>query len=99
MQSVAAAVIREGGEGIFSAEICKIIWDNASDMERELQSWWGLVNFLYDPVMNVVTAFVLTIHNASVSLIHPIVTLGLNHERTVLYLSEHRMWARKIEGK
>ncbi|RMC21058.1 hypothetical protein DUI87_01915 [Hirundo rustica rustica] len=39
MQSVAAAVIREGGEGIFPAEIRKIVWDNASDMERELQSW------------------------------------------------------------
>ncbi|RMC09769.1 hypothetical protein DUI87_13556 [Hirundo rustica rustica] len=38
MQSVAAAVIREGGAGIFPAEIRKIVWDNASDMERELQS-------------------------------------------------------------
>lgn len=46
-----------------------------------------------------VTAFVLTIHNASMSLIHPIVTLGLNHEGTVLYPSEHRMWAQEIEGK
>lgn len=46
-----------------------------------------------------VTAFVLTIHNASVSLIHPIVALGLNHEGTVLYPSGHRMWAREIEGK
>ncbi|RMC20565.1 hypothetical protein DUI87_01416 [Hirundo rustica rustica] len=50
MQSVAAAVIREGGEGIFPAEIRKIVWDNASDMERELQSWWVLVNFTYNPV-------------------------------------------------
>ncbi|RMC21834.1 hypothetical protein DUI87_02705 [Hirundo rustica rustica] len=51
----------------------KIVWDNASDMERELQSWWVLVNFTYNPVTSVVTAFVLTIHNASVDLIHPIV--------------------------
>ncbi|RMC20809.1 hypothetical protein DUI87_01661 [Hirundo rustica rustica] len=53
MQSVAAAVIREGGEGIFPAEIRKIVWDNASDMERELQSWWVLVNFTYNPVTSV----------------------------------------------
>ncbi|RMC19805.1 hypothetical protein DUI87_03370 [Hirundo rustica rustica] len=39
MQSVAAAVIREGREGIFPAELRKIVWDNASEMERELQSW------------------------------------------------------------
>ncbi|RMC04175.1 hypothetical protein DUI87_18994 [Hirundo rustica rustica] len=54
MQSVAAAVIREGGEGIFPAEIRKIVWDNASDMERELQSWWVLVNFTYNPVTSVI---------------------------------------------
>ncbi|XP_058280377.1 uncharacterized protein LOC131378803 [Hirundo rustica] len=99
MQSVAAAVIREGGEGIFPAEIHKILWDNASDMERELQSWWVLVNFTYNPVTSVVTAFVLTLHDASVDLIHPIVPLGLNHEGTVLYPSEHRTWAQEIKGK
>ncbi|RMC21035.1 hypothetical protein DUI87_01891 [Hirundo rustica rustica] len=53
MQSVAAAVIREGGEGIFPAEIRKIVWDNASDMEREFQSWWVLVNFTYNLVTSV----------------------------------------------
>lgn len=34
MQSVAAAVIREGEEGIFPDEIRKIVWDNASKMKR-----------------------------------------------------------------
>ncbi|XP_037995592.1 uncharacterized protein LOC119702133 [Motacilla alba alba] len=99
MQSVAAAVIREGGEGIFPAELRKIVWDSASDMERELQAWWMLVNFTYNSMTNKVTAFVLTIHNASVSLIHPIVPLGLNHEGTVLYPSGHRTRAREIKGK
>lgn len=33
------------------------------------------------------------------SLIRPIVSLGLNHEETILYPSEHRVWARKVEGK
>lgn len=33
------------------------------------------------------------------SLIHPIVALGLNHEGIVLYPSEHRKWAREVEGK
>lgn len=99
MQSVAASVIREGGESTFPAKIHKIVWDNASDLEKELQSWWVLVNFTYNPVTSMVTAFVLTIHNASVSLIHPIVALGLNHEGSVLYPSEHRMWAQEVEGK
>lgn len=84
MQSVAAAVIREGREGIFPAEPCKIVWDSVSDMERELQAWLTLINFTYNPMTSQVAAFVLTIHNASVSLIHPVVPLGLNHEETVL---------------
>lgn len=90
MQSVAASVITEGEKRIFPTEIRKIVWDNASEIERELLSWWVLVNFTYDPVANVATAFVLTIHNAAISSIHPIVTLRLNHEKTVLYPSEHR---------
>nr|XP_032600663.1 uncharacterized protein LOC116806961 isoform X2 [Taeniopygia guttata] len=99
MQSVAASIIREGSEGTFPAEICKIVWDHASDLERELQSWWILVNFTYNPVMSMVTAFVLTIRNASVSLIYPIVALGLNHKGTILCSSEHGMWAWKFEGE
>lgn len=54
MLSVAASVIKESGEGTFPAEICKIVWDNSSDLERELLSWWVLVNFTYDPVTSVV---------------------------------------------
>lgn len=90
---MAATVIREGGKGIFPAELRKIVLDSASDTERELQAWWTLVNFTYNPMISKVTAFVLTIHNASVSLIHPVVPLRLNHQGTVLYPSEHRTWA------
>ncbi|XP_030921224.1 uncharacterized protein LOC115949082 [Geospiza fortis] len=75
MQATAALIIREGGEGNFPAEIRKIVWDNAIDFERKFQSWWTMVNFTYDPVSNVATAFVL------------------------LYPSEHRMWARKVNEK
>lgn len=58
-----------------------------------------LVNFTYSPMTSMVTAFILTAYDASVSLVHPIVALGLNHEGTILYPSEHRMWAWKAEGK
>uniref|UniRef100_A0A8D2M0Y0 Uncharacterized protein n=1 Tax=Zonotrichia albicollis TaxID=44394 RepID=A0A8D2M0Y0_ZONAL len=99
VQATAALIIRKGSEGNFPAEIRKIVWDNAIDFERKFQSWWTMVNFTYDPVSNVVTAFVLTIRNATVYVIHPIIALGLNHEKTILYPSEHRVWARKMNGK
>ncbi|XP_058664607.1 uncharacterized protein LOC131560012 [Ammospiza caudacuta] len=93
MQATAALIIREGSEGSFPAEIRKVVWDNAIDFERKFQSWWTMVNFTYDPVSSVATAFVLTIRNATVYVIHPIIALGLNHEKTILYPSEHRVWA------
>lgn len=55
--------------------------------------------FTYDSVTSVVTAFVLTIHNTSVGMVAPVVTLGSNHEGTVLRPSEHRMGAKEAEGK
>ncbi|XP_063280697.1 uncharacterized protein LOC134565168 isoform X2 [Prinia subflava] len=99
MQSVAASIIREGEEGIFPTEIRKIIWDNANDFEKDFQSWWNLVNFTYNSVTNTATAFVLTISNASVYTIFPIIALGLNHDGATLYPLEHREWARQVDKK
>lgn len=99
MQSTVALVIREGSEGAFPIEIRKIVWDNANNLERKLQSWWTLVNFTYDPTTEMATAFVLTIRNAIIYTIHPIIALGLNNEGAVLYPSEHRAWARMMNGK
>ncbi|XP_042660992.1 uncharacterized protein LOC122154684 [Tyto alba] len=99
MQATAALIIREGNEGIFPVEIRKAVWDKATNFERRFQSWWTMVNFTYDPTTNMATAFVLTIRNATVYVIHPIIALGLNHEETVLYPSEHRAWARKVNEK
>lgn len=99
MQSVAASIIREGEEGTFPTEIRKIIWDSATDFEKEFQSWWNLVNFTYDPSTNTATAFVLTIRNASVHSIFPIIALGLNHDGAILCPFEHREWARQISEK
>lgn len=78
MQSVAASILREVEEGTFPTEIQKIIWDSATDFEREFQSWWNLVNFTYDPISNTATVFVLTMHNASEHLIFPVIALELN---------------------
>ncbi|XP_074875776.1 uncharacterized protein LOC142026553 [Buteo buteo] len=99
VQSTVAAIVREGEEGTLPTEIQKVIWDNATKFEREFQSWWCLVNFTYDPTNNKATAFVLTIRNASVYTIYPIVALGLNHHGTVLYPLEHRVWARQNGNK
>ncbi|XP_076194341.1 uncharacterized protein LOC143160464 [Aptenodytes patagonicus] len=99
MQSMVAAVIREGEEGTLPTEIRKVIWDNATKFEKEFQSWWYLVNFTFDPINNKATAFVLTIHNASVYTIYPIIALGLNHNGTILYPSEHRVWAQQNGNK
>jgi len=45
------------------------------------------------------TAFVLTIRNGTVYVIHPIIALGLNYEEAVLCPSEHRTWARMENGR
>lgn len=99
MQSAAALVKSEGSEGAFPIEIPKAVWDSATDLERKLQSWWTSVNFTYDPIANVATAFVLIIRNATIYVIHPIIALGLNHEGMVLYPSEHRVWAWMVDKR
>ncbi|XP_063177384.1 uncharacterized protein LOC134508994 isoform X1 [Chroicocephalus ridibundus] len=99
MQSMTAAIIREGEEGTLPTEIRKVIWDNAIEFERKFQSWWYLVNFTYDPTESKATAFVLTIRNASVYTIYPIIALGLNHHGAILHPVEHRVWAQQNENK
>ncbi|KAK4806026.1 hypothetical protein QYF61_007003 [Mycteria americana] len=95
MQSIVAAIIREGEEGTMPTEIQKVIWDNATEFEKEFQCWWYPVNFTYDPTDGKATAFVLTIRNASVYTMYPIIALGLNHNGAILYPLEHRVWAQQ----
>ncbi|XP_076212573.1 LOW QUALITY PROTEIN: uncharacterized protein LOC143169181 [Aptenodytes patagonicus] len=99
MQSMVAAIIREGEEGTLPTEIQKVVWDNATKFEKEFQSWWYSVNFTYDPINNKATAFVLTIHNASAYTIYPTIALGLNHNGAILYSLEHREWAQRNGNK
>ena len=99
IQSTVAAIVREGEGGTLPTEIQKVIWDNATKFEREFQSWWCLVNFTYDPTDSKATAFILTICNASVYTIYPIIVLGLNHNGTVLYPMEHGVWAQQKGDK
>ncbi|KAK4820012.1 hypothetical protein QYF61_017391 [Mycteria americana] len=99
MQSIIAVIIQEGEEGTLPTEIRKVIWDNATEFEKEFQSWWYPVNFTYVPTDGKATAFVLTIHNASVYTIYQIIVLGLNHNGTVLYPLEHRVWAQQNGNK
>ncbi|XP_074667533.1 uncharacterized protein LOC141917846 [Strix aluco] len=99
IQSIVAAIIREGEGGTLPTEIRKLIWDNASEFEREFQSWWQLVNFTHYTEGDKIIAFVLTIRNASVYNIYPILALGLNHNGNVLYPLEHKVWAHQKEGK
>ena len=99
MQSVATSIIKEDEEGTLPTEIRRIIWDSTTDFERKLQSWWNLVNFTYDPITNTATAFVLTVHNTTIYQIYPVISLKLNHNGTILYPSEHRVWARKVNKK
>ena len=99
VQSTVAAIVKEGEGGTLSTEIRKVTWDNTTKFEREFQSWWHLVNFTYNPTNSKATAFVLTIRNASVYTIYPIIALGLNHHGTVLYPLEHRVWAQQNGNK
>ncbi|XP_075346030.1 uncharacterized protein LOC142403701 [Mycteria americana] len=92
VQSTVAAIVREGEEGTLPTEIQKVIWDNVTEFEKRFQSWCCLVNFTYDRSDTEATAFVLTIRNASVYTIYPIIALGLNRSGTVLCPLEHRVW-------
>ena len=89
---------KEGEEVILPTEIQKLIWNNVTRFEKKFQAWWYLVSFTHDPFNNRATAFVLTIHNASVYTIYPI-ALGLNRDGTVLYPLEHREWAQQVGNK
>ncbi|KAK4806569.1 LOW QUALITY PROTEIN: hypothetical protein QYF61_020470 [Mycteria americana] len=99
MQSTVAAIKREGEEGTLPTEIQKVIWDNATELEKEFQPWWYPVHFTYDPTDGKATAFVLTIRNASVYAIYPIIVLGLNHNGAIRYPLEHRVWAQQNGNK
>lgn len=99
IQSVAASIIREGEEGTLPTEIQEIVWDSATDLERELHSRWTLVNFTYDPDTNTATTFLLAIYNVSIYSIHLVIALGLYHNGAVLHPFEHRIWAQKVDKK
>ncbi|KAK4825339.1 hypothetical protein QYF61_026858 [Mycteria americana] len=99
MQSMVAAVIREGEEGTLPSEMRKVIWDKATRFDKEFQPWRYLVNFTFDPINSKATGFVLTICSASVCTTYPTIASGLNHEGTILYPLEHRVWAPRNRKK
>ncbi|XP_068521809.1 uncharacterized protein [Anas acuta] len=99
IQSVAAAIIREGEGGTLPTEIQKLIWDNASEFEKEFQAWWQLVNFTHYAENDKIVAFILTVSNATIYNVYPIIALGLNHNGTILYPKEHKVWAHQKGGK
>ena len=99
IQPVAAAIIREGEGGTLPTEIRKLIWDNASEFEKEFQAWWQLVNFTYYAESDKIIAFILTISNATVYNVYPNIALGLSHNGTILYPKERKVWAHQKGGK
>lgn len=99
VQSVVAGILRDGDNGVLPTEIRKIVWDAATDKERQLQAWWRLVNFTHDQVLDAVIAYVLTVAEARIEKVYPIVALGVNTNGSVVYPLDHRMWARVSDKK
>ncbi|XP_027758309.1 uncharacterized protein LOC114067216 [Empidonax traillii] len=99
VQSVVAGILRDGDNGVLPTEIRKIVWDAATEKERQLQAWWRLVNFTHDQALNAVVAHVLTVAEARIEKVYPIVALGVNTNGSVVYPLDHRMWARVSGGK
>ncbi|KAM4673958.1 uncharacterized protein AAGF69_002726 [Amazona ochrocephala] len=99
VQSVVAGILRDGDNGILPTEIRKIVWDAATEKERQLQAWWRLVNFTHDQVLNAVITYVLTVTEARIEKVYPVVALGVNTNGSVVYPLDHRMWARVSDGK
>ncbi|XP_074667280.1 uncharacterized protein LOC141917753 isoform X1 [Strix aluco] len=98
-QIVISNILREGEEGILPTEIRKIIWDKAKPQERELQSWWKLVNFTYERQDDKIIAFVLTVVEAAQHSIYPVASIGLNHGGMIISPVGHRGWAWKQGDK
>jgi len=94
-----AAIVREGEQGILPLEIRKVIWQNVTQFEKNFQSWWKLLNFTYNPFNNIATAFVLTISEATVYDIYPIVTLRIFLNGTLVHPLEHEKWARQSRNR
>lgn len=65
-------LIWEGKYVILPNEICKIVWDNATKEEWNLQSRWKLVNFHVDVAQNVAVAYVTTVTHAQRLQVYPI---------------------------
>ncbi|XP_074667130.1 uncharacterized protein LOC141917660 [Strix aluco] len=99
MQIVISDILREGEEGILPTEIRKIIWDKAKPQERELQSWWKLVNFTYERQDDKIIAFVLTVVEAAQHSIYPVTSIGLNHGGMIISPVGHGRWAWKQGDK
>ncbi|XP_074667534.1 uncharacterized protein LOC141917847 [Strix aluco] len=99
VQSIISNILREGEEGILPTEVRKVIWDKALHQERELQSWWKLVNFTYDSTTDKIIAFVLTIPKATQYKIYPITAIGLYQHGVVINPVGHKGWAWQHKGK
>ena len=99
VQSMTAAFVREGKQGLLPLEIRKVICENATEFEKNFQSWWKLLNFTYNPFNNIATAFVLTISEATVYDIYPIVALGIFLNGTLVHPLEHENWARPSRNR
>ncbi|KAK4832484.1 hypothetical protein QYF61_023531 [Mycteria americana] len=99
VQSVVAGSLRDGDNSILPTEIQKIVWDAATEKERQLQAWWRLINFTHDQVLNAVIAHVLTMAEAHIEKVYPIMGLGVNTNRSMAHPLDHRMWVRVSDGK
>ncbi|KAI6068094.1 Protein NYNRIN [Aix galericulata] len=92
-------IISKGEGGTLPNEIQKLIWDIASEFEKEFQAWWQLVNFAYYAENDKIVAFILIISNATVYHVYPIIALGLSHNGTMLLRIKYKIWAHQKEGK
>lgn len=66
-------------------ELENLLTTHLEKFEIYNQEWWSLVNFTYYPVSQKVIAIVLTIKNATVNWIYPIISLGVNLEGIIMY--------------
>ncbi|OPJ70774.1 hypothetical protein AV530_017149 [Patagioenas fasciata monilis] len=84
------SILRDGDNGVLPTEIRKIVWDAATEKERQLQAWWRLVNFTHDQALNAVVAHVLTVAEARIEKVYPIVALGVMER--IKRVGEHHWW-------
>lgn len=72
-----SAFLREGWSGNIPVELRRLLRNKLKVFEIQNKLWWELLNFTYVAKIETVIAFILTVWNATMEWVYPLISLGL----------------------